>query len=97
MGRQYSEPVPVSSLRLFAAKLTFAALSTSAILAALLFLAAWISRWHFPGGESAREIWALFGFAIVELLLWGILFSLVLDQPLKAAILTIATVSVTAS
>jgi hypothetical protein len=91
---EFQRAVPVSSWRLFAAKLTFAVLSTSAILAVLLFLAACISRWSFPAGESAREIWGLFGFGIVELLVWGILFSLVLDQPLKAAILTITTVSV---
>lgn len=90
---EFQRAVPVSSLRLFSAKATFALLSTSSILAVLLALAAWISRWDLPDAKSWQELWCLFGFGIVELLFWGIFFSLLLDRPLAAAILTIATVS----
>jgi len=89
---EFQRAVPVSWFPLFAAKTTFAVLSTLAILAVLLVLAAGLSRWHYPDVQSAGEIWALFGFGAVELLLWGILFSLVVDQPLVAVILAISTV-----
>lgn len=90
---EFQRTVPVSWLRLFAAKGTWAGMSTVSILAVLLLLAACVSRWELPDAASARNMWGLFGLGAAELLLWGVLFSLVVDEPLVAAILAIATVS----
>jgi len=90
---EFQRSVPVSWLRLFAAKVAWAGLSTLAIIGVLWGLAACVARWQFPQAAYTGDVWGLFGFGAVELLLWGILFSLVLDQPLVAAILAVATVS----
>lgn len=90
---EFQRTVPVSWLRLFAAKATWAALSTLSILAVLILLAVCVSGWRLPDAASARDISGLLGFGAVELLLWGVFFSLVVDQPLVAAILAITTVS----
>ena len=91
---EFQRSIPVSWRQLFVAKGTFAVLSILAILTVLLFMADWIAQWNLPGERHAAILWALFGFAIIELLLWGMFYSLVMDQPLVAALLTMATVSI---
>lgn len=85
----FQRSAPVSSWLFFAAKVTFAAASTALLVIISLAIAATFARtvhaefnWIRP--ESAVSVWAQGGLIAAELLLWGVLFSLLLSQPLKA-------------
>ena len=84
---QFQRSLPVSGLRLFFGKIPFGLISTP-----LLFLLLWVSAWmiggmRLPDSDFHVGLWGLCGVAALELFLWGVLFSLLSDQPMKAAIL----------
>ena len=61
----------------------------------LLWLAAGVmAAWQFPSAQDAGQLWTHWGVACLECLAWGILFSLLLSSPLKAAALTMLAVCV---
>ncbi len=91
---EFQRTLPISAGRLFAGKLLFAILSIPSLIALLWLAAATLAGGHVPALQEHATAWALWGFAAVELLVWGILFSLLTSQPLKAAILGIAAASV---
>jgi ABC-type transport system involved in multi-copper enzyme maturation permease subunit len=73
----------------FAAKLLVTFIS--AVLLAL-FLSIPLVAFHFPPPTSAQDIYTAFGmmgFAIIEAIAWGTLFSLLIRRPLLAAIMTL--------
>ncbi|MGA2257351.1 MAG: hypothetical protein ABSG53_22060, partial [Thermoguttaceae bacterium] len=85
--------LPVTPLVVFAGKVVFALASTVA-----LFLLAWtvalaLAR-ELPDPLFHRQIWALCGLGGIELLAWGILFSLLLKRPLVAVICAVTVVSI---
>ncbi len=90
---EFQRTLPISSPRLFAGKLTFAMLSIPALIVILWLAAVTLAGGHVPALREHAAAWALWGFATVELLVWGVLFSLLTTQPLKAAILGIAAAS----
>lgn len=90
---EFQRTLPVSSRRLFAGKLLFALLSIPALMAILWLAAVTLAGGRVPALREQAAAWGLWGFAAVELLVWGVLFSLLTTQPLKAAILGIAAAS----
>ena len=90
---EFQRVLPVSSLRLFAAKVTFALASTSALILALFLSAAWLSGWRLPDAQTHLALWAVLGLGALEVLTWGIFFSLLSAHPLFAAILGISVAS----
>jgi len=89
----YLTGLPTRWLPLFAGKCSFAAVSSFLLAAALLTTA-----WLFAGGRTPNagmtaQLFAGFGFGIVEMLAWGVFFSLLIRQPLLAALLAIGTES----
>ncbi len=85
--------LPLKPAELLVGKLAFATISTP-----LLFLVCWLaavglSRGQLPSAGFLHGAWGLWGFAWVELLVWGMLFSLLLKQPMKAAMLGAAGAS----
>ncbi len=84
---QFQRALPVSASRLFYGKIPFGLISTPP-----LFLLLWVSAWLFSGMRLPHAnlhlgLWGLCGVAALELFLWGVLFSLLCRQPLKAAVL----------
>ena len=90
---QYLSGLPTRWLPLFAGKLSFAFASSLALALALATCGWMLSGWNFPGREAALAMLGVFGFAIIEMLAWGIFFSLLLRQPLLAALLAIGAES----
>ena len=89
----YISTLPTRWFPVFAGKLLFAAASAVA-LAASLSLIGWIlCGFDLPGGRDTPRALGVFGVAIIEALAWGTLFSLVLRQPLLAALLAIGAAS----
>jgi ABC-type transport system involved in multi-copper enzyme maturation permease subunit len=86
--------LPVTAGRLFWSKIVFAVVSTLVMIAVLWPAAMAFSAGRLPSAGQTAGLWALWGFAAVELLVWGTLFSLLSTQPLKATILAVATTSV---
>ena len=86
--------LPISVGRLFVSKLTFAVLSTLALLCLLWPIAWFLADGRFPVREGHWVLWCLCGPAWVEFLAWGMFFSLLSTRPLKAAILGIAAASI---
>lgn len=91
---EFQRTLPISAGRLFAGKLLFAILSIPSLIALLWLAAVTLAGGHLPALREHVAAWELWGFAAVELLVWGVLFSLLTTQPLKAAILGIAAASV---
>lgn len=85
--------LPARWMPLVAGKLSFAATSAVALAIALQLTGFTIAGMHTPSRGDYLELLATFGFAIVELLAWGTLFSLLLRQPLLAALLAIGAES----
>ncbi len=83
----FQRALPVSAIRLFGGKLVFALGSTLAMIALLWSLAALMAGWHLPRPDGHLALWGLWGLASLELLVWGVFFSLLSTRPLKAAIL----------
>jgi ABC-type transport system involved in multi-copper enzyme maturation permease subunit len=85
--------LPVRPREVFWGKVVFAVGSTAA-----MFFVAWMLARAFAGGlpeESAyRETWASCGLLGIELLAWGVFFSLLLKRTLVAAILAGITGSI---
>ena len=84
---QFQRSLPVSASRLFLGKMPFGLISTP-----LLFLLLWVLAWiiggmRLPDADFHLGLWGLCGVAALELFLWGVLFSLLCDQPMRAAIL----------
>lgn len=90
---EFQRTLPISAGRLFAGKLLFAILSIPSLIALLWLAAVTLAGGHLPALREHVAAWELWGFAAVELLVWGVLFSLLTTQPLKAAILGIAAAS----
>lgn len=64
-------------------------------LVVFLWFAAWVlSGRQLPDPKLQRDLWGTMGLAILELFAWGTLFSLLLKNPLRAAILAVATSSI---
>jgi hypothetical protein len=89
----FQRALPVSVGRLLFAKLAFAVASTLAMIGLLWLLAAVLAGGQLPEPQTHGEVWAMWGFATVETLLWGTFFSLLLERPLKAALLAAAAAS----
>lgn len=85
--------LPARWTPLFAGKFSFATTSALALAIALQITGWVIAGMNTPSRSNYLELLATFGFAIVELLAWGTLFSLILRQPLLAALLAIAAES----
>src|SRR3990172_9009193 len=85
----YIACLPTRWLPVFAGKLLFAAASAIALAAALSLIGWVLCGFDTPGGRDAPRALGIFGFAIVEALAWGTFFSLLLRQPLLAALLAI--------
>jgi hypothetical protein len=84
--------LPVTWLPVFAGKLLVAILSALAFAIGLLLTGLAISgRW--PSSFAIEQLSALFGVAILESLAWGMLFSLLVSNPLLASLLAIGTMS----
>lgn len=92
----FQRALPVSWHQFFFAKVTFAVASTLAMIGLLSSLAAILAGFPLPDPQSQLELWAFWGPAVLEALLWGMFFSLLLARPLKAAVLAGVAVSVSA-
>ena len=90
----FQRSLPVSAWGLFGAKVAFAVLSTMAMMGLLWSIAWLISVGNVPRVDELVELWGILGFLAVELLLWGIFFSLLMKRPLTAAILGVLAASV---
>lgn len=91
----FQRVLPVTALRVFAGKLTYALASTAALFAAVWMLALVLARFQLPDTYFHSLLWVLWGFGALELVLWGTLFSLLLKRPLIAVILGVTCASVT--
>jgi ABC-type transport system involved in multi-copper enzyme maturation permease subunit len=81
--------LPTTWWPLFAGKL-LVILASSLLLAIVLSLAALAFRGpHFTTEDDARSALGMMGFAIIEAIAWGTLFSLFIKRPLVAAIATL--------
>jgi len=89
----FQRALPVSVMRLFGSKLVFALGSTLAMITLLWSLAALMAGWHLPRPEGHLALWGLWGLASLELLVWGVFFSLLSTRPLKAAVLGVVAAS----
>ena len=78
--------LPVRPLVVFLGKIAYAVGSTAAMYLVAWSLALALAR-GLPDPNFNQRMWALLGVWGVELLAWGILFSLLLKRPLVAAIL----------
>ncbi len=89
----YLEGLPTNWLPIFVGKLWFAATSALALVVSLAFTGWIIAGLELPGAADAQQSLGILGFAIVEAIAWGTLFSLLLRQPLLAALLAMASQS----
>lgn len=89
----FQRSLPVRAGTILGAKTAFALASTAAML-----LAAWAGAWAIAGGQLPEpkqhaQLWGLWGVAALEMLMWGMLFSLRLRQPLVAVIVAVTCAS----
>jgi hypothetical protein len=82
--------LPCTSAQLFIGKLTFAVVSSMALVLGLVLLAAIAVAWQ-PPRDGLEELAAVYGVGMVEVLVWGTLFSLLTHRALHAAVLAAAT------
>ncbi len=89
---EFLRGLPVNPLVVFAAKVVLAVFST-----AVLFIMAWmlalVLTGKLPEPVFQQGLWALWGLGGVELMAWGILFSLLLRRALVAAICAVTVAS----
>lgn len=90
---EFQRSLPVDAAAILGAKTTFATASTVAML-----VLAWLSAWAVAGGQlpepvTHKQLWGLWGVGAAEMLVWGVLFSLRLRQPLVAVILAVTCAS----
>ena len=91
--RDFLQLLPDRWLPMFVGKVLLGLLSAVA-LALVLTLTGWmIAKGMLPTETVVRETLAVVGVAIVEALVWGLLFSLWMKQPLLAAIVSMAVAS----
>ncbi|MGD9633527.1 MAG: hypothetical protein AB7G28_03380 [Pirellulales bacterium] len=89
----YLSGLPTRWLPLFTGKASFA-VTSSLMLAALLLITAWqFAGMRAPSAAQFSLLLSTFGFAIIEMLAWGMFFSLLIRQPLLAALLAIGAES----
>lgn len=93
---QFQRSLPTTARCLFIAKLTFALMSTSVLFALLWTWTFGLTKGRLPDADTHLQLWGLFGGAAVELLIWGMFFSLLTTRPLQAAVLGIAAASTVA-
>jgi hypothetical protein len=79
----------------FAGKLAVTLLSALLLGTALLISALIFGSRYFISGQDARLAIGMLGFAIIEAIAWGTLFSLLIKRPLLAAIVTLVVGAVT--
>lgn len=93
----FLQALPISSSRLFAAKVTYAALSLSALMPAV-WLTAWaMSKGALPEVDLHIKLWLGGLVACLEVFVWATLFSLIWHQVLPAAAAAGATAGATAA
>jgi hypothetical protein len=89
--------LPVTERQVVLGKLAFCVASVLAI-GAVLLVSAWVlAGGRVPAPESHRQLWATFGLGTLEVLAWGMFFSLLSSRPLQAAILGAFAASASAS
>ncbi len=91
----FQRALPVSAMGLFGSKMAFAVGSILAMVGLLWVVSAAMAGWRLPAAAQHTQLWGLWGVAALELLLWGIFFSLLIPRPLLAAILAATAASVT--
>ena len=91
---EFLHGMPLSARRILAGKIGFAAISASALLALLLAAALFISGGATPDRFTLSQLWGLWGFAVIEVFVWGMLFSLLIERPLLATVLAVAATAV---
>ena len=88
----FQRGLPVTPLTVFAGKIVFAISS-----AAVLFLMSWTLALMLAGDLPQplvhREMWAFCGLGGIELMAWGILFSLLLRRTLVAVVCAVTATS----
>ncbi len=84
-----------SSRWLIAGKAAIGLASIAGLLVLLWLAAVLFAGGRFPQGDTHLNLWGTFGFATLEVFAWGTLFSLLLKQPLRAAILAVLAASTT--
>ena len=85
--------LPVTNGQVVLGKLAFSVTSLIAI-AVVLLTSAWVlAGWRLPAPVSHRQLWATFGLGALELLVWGVFFSLLSSRPLQAAIMGVVATS----
>lgn len=85
----FQKALPVSSRQLFLPKAAFGVISTLALMVLLWFVALLMTGWSVPPLAEHLGWWAMWTTAALELFVWGVLFSLLLQRPLRAALLGI--------
>jgi ABC-type transport system involved in multi-copper enzyme maturation permease subunit len=90
----FQRALPLTATRLFLGKISFALASIVMLSLFVWLLTVLISRGSMPPWERQAEILCAGAVAALEMLAWGVFFSLLLRQPLLAAILGIAVASV---
>lgn len=83
---EFLRSLPASGLTTLLSKAALALVSTPLLFAATWSAAMLISGFRLPDAALHREIWLLWGVGSIELLVWSVLFSLLLEHPMKAAI-----------
>jgi hypothetical protein len=81
--------LPTTWWPVYLGKLEVVAASALALAGSLSVIGWMLSGFDTPGGRDSWIIVGLFGMAILEGIAWGTLFSIVVKQPLVAAILTL--------
>ncbi|HUY33834.1 MAG TPA: hypothetical protein VMV69_13880 [Pirellulales bacterium] len=83
--------LPCTSAQVFIGKLAVALVSTLALVALLVFVAASAAAWQAPR-DGLDELAAMWGVGLVEALVWGAFFSLLTRRPMQATVLAAATI-----
>lgn len=91
---EFQRSLPVSAMRLFGGKVALAVVSILGMIGLLWPLSAVLAGWQLPRVGDHLVVWGLWGLASVELLVWGMFFSLVCTRPLVAAVLAVTAASV---
>lgn len=90
---EFQRALPVSSGLMFVGKLAFALVSVLLLQLGLWLVTLAIARGQMPERPDHLQLWLAGLLGAWELLAWGILFSLLLRQPLTAAVLAMAAAS----
>ncbi|MFV1964027.1 MAG: ABC transporter permease, partial [Pirellulaceae bacterium] len=90
----FQRSLPVSAARFFVGKLAFAIGSTLLLSMLVWIVTVAVSKGVMPPAGRHLEIACAGAVAALEMLAWSVFFSLVLRQPLLAAILGVATASI---